>query len=139
VKLPPRFFRAVLEGASKFIGVIERQFGPRWLWLTETVFLQRFAHGNCLCRRAATAAAVGGIPFTNTLPALVVVIGTLGVMERDGVAVAVAYGFSGDDGGLFYGLRRRDHRARSTGVALAGVLNEACVERFAALRAQGGA
>jgi len=36
---------------------------------------------------------IGGIPFTNTLPALVVVIGTLGVLERDGVAVATAYGF----------------------------------------------
>jgi len=36
---------------------------------------------------------LGGIPFTNTLPALVVVIGALGVLERDGVAVTVAYGF----------------------------------------------
>ena len=36
---------------------------------------------------------LGGIPFTNTLPALVVVIGTLGVLERDGIAVATAYGF----------------------------------------------
>jgi hypothetical protein len=36
---------------------------------------------------------LGGIPFTNTLPALVIVIGMLGVMERDGAAVAVAYGF----------------------------------------------
>ena len=36
---------------------------------------------------------IGGIPFTNTLPALVVVIGTLGVLERDGVAVLTAYGF----------------------------------------------
>jgi hypothetical protein len=35
---------------------------------------------------------LGGIPFTNTLPALVIVIGMLGVMERDGAAVAVAYG-----------------------------------------------
>jgi hypothetical protein len=35
---------------------------------------------------------LGGIPFTNMLPALVVVVGTLGMMERDGVAVAGAYG-----------------------------------------------
>ena len=34
---------------------------------------------------------LGGIPFTNTLPALVVVFGTLGMLERDGVAVAAAY------------------------------------------------
>jgi hypothetical protein len=36
---------------------------------------------------------LGGIPLTNTLPALVIVFGMLGVMERDGVAVAAAYGF----------------------------------------------
>jgi hypothetical protein len=35
---------------------------------------------------------LGGIPFTNTLPALVVVVGTLGMLERDGAAVAAAYG-----------------------------------------------
>ena len=46
-QLPPRFFRAVLEGASKFIGWIEKQLN---------------------------------------------VIGMLGMMERDGVAIAAAYG-----------------------------------------------
>ena len=33
-----------------------------------------------------------GLPFTNTLPALVIVIGMLGMMERDGAAIAAAYG-----------------------------------------------
>ena len=36
---------------------------------------------------------LGGIPLTNTLPALVIVIGMLGLLERDGAAVSVAYGF----------------------------------------------
>lgn len=92
VKLPPKFFRALLEGASKFIGVIERQLRPRWLWMTETVFLQRLHTGIVCIGALLLLLPLGGIPFTNTLPALVVVIGTLGVMERDGVAVAVAYG-----------------------------------------------
>lgn len=93
VKLPARFFRAVLEGASKFIGVIERQLRPRWLWLTETAALRRLHTGVVCLGAVLLLLPLGGIPFTNTLPALVVVIGTLGVMERDGVAVAVAYGF----------------------------------------------
>ena len=93
VKLPPKFFRAVLEGASKFIGVIERQLRPRWLWLTESAVLRRL-HMSLVCLGALLLLLpLGGIPFTNTLPALVVVIGALGVLERDGVAVAVAYGF----------------------------------------------
>lgn len=93
VKLPPKFFRAVLEGASKFIGVIERQLRPRWLWLTESAVLRRMHMGLVCLGALLLLLPLGGIPFTNTLPALVVVIGALGVLERDGVAVAVAYGF----------------------------------------------
>jgi hypothetical protein len=93
VKLPPKFFRAVLEGASKFIGVIERQLRPRWLWLTEGAVLRRLHMGLVCAGALLLLLPLGGIPFTNTLPALVVVIGALGVLERDGVAVTVAYGF----------------------------------------------
>jgi hypothetical protein len=93
VKLPPRFFRAVLNGASKFIGVIEQQLRPRWLWLTETEVLRRLHMAVVGAGALLLLLPLGGIPFTNTLPALVVVIGTLGVLERDGVAVATAYGF----------------------------------------------
>ena len=92
VELPPKFFRAVLEGASKFIGWIERQLHPRWAWITGTTALMRL-HGLLVCAGAALLLLpLGGIPFTNMLPALVVVIGTLGMMERDGAAVAAAYG-----------------------------------------------
>ena len=93
VKLPPRFFRSVLEGASKFIGVIERQLRPRWLWLTKTEALRRLHMAVVGAGALLLLLPIGGIPFTNTLPALVVVIGTLGVLERDGVAITTAYGF----------------------------------------------
>ena len=92
VELPPKFFRAVLEGASTFIGWIERRLHPRWAWSTGTTALIRL-HGLLVCAGAGLLLLpIGGIPFTNTLPALVVVIGTLGMMERDGAAVATAYG-----------------------------------------------
>lgn len=92
VELPPKFFRMVLEGASKFIGWIERRLHPRWGWMTGTTAIMRL-HGLLVCAGAVLLLLpLGGIPFTNMLPALVVVIGTLGMMERDGVAVAAAYG-----------------------------------------------
>jgi hypothetical protein len=92
VELPPKFFRAVLEGASKFIGWIERRLHPRWAWATGSTAIMR-VHGLVVCAGAGLLLLpLGGIPFTNMLPALVVVIGTLGMMERDGVAVAAAYG-----------------------------------------------
>lgn len=93
VKLPPKFFRAVLEGASKLIGWIEKKLRPRWLWLTEGAAM-RFVHMGMVSAGAGLLLLpLGGIPFTNTLPALVIVVGMLGVMERDGAAVVVAYGF----------------------------------------------
>jgi hypothetical protein len=92
VELPPKFFRAVLEGASKFIGWIERRLHPRWAWATGSTAIMR-VHGLVVCAGAGLLLLpLGGIPFTNMLPALVVVIGTLGMMERDGVAVGAAYG-----------------------------------------------
>jgi len=127
VKLPPRFFPRRAGGGEQVHRRIERQLRPRWLWLTETVFLQRLHTGIVCAGALLLLLPLGGIPFTNTLPALVVVIGTLGVMERDawqwrGVWV------SGDDGvyftvfaGVIIELGQR--------VALAGVLNEACVEK----------
>jgi hypothetical protein len=95
VQLPPKFFRAVLEGASKFIGWIERRLHPRWPWVTGSTAIMR-VHGLLVCAGAAVLLLpLGGIPFTNMFPALVVVVGTLGMMERDGVAVAAAYGIFG--------------------------------------------
>ena len=91
-QLPPRFFRAVLEGASKFIGWIEKRLKPRWpSWTSSPARLRLHAVMVGFCGFLLLLPLVG-IPFTNTLPAMVIVIGMLGMMERDGVAVASAYG-----------------------------------------------
>jgi hypothetical protein len=92
VELPPKFFRALLEATSRLLGWIERRMRPRWVWLTAGRGWLRL-HSLAVCAGAALLLLpLGGIPFTNTLPALVVVVGTLGMLERDGAAVAAAYG-----------------------------------------------
>lgn len=92
VELPPRFFRAVLEATSRLLGWIERRMRPRWIWMTSSRGLLRL-HALAVCAGAVLLLLpLGGIPLTNTLPALVVVVGTLGMLERDGAAVAAAYG-----------------------------------------------
>jgi hypothetical protein len=94
-QLPPRFFRAVLEGASKFIGWIERRLKPRWpAWTASPARLRLHAAMVGFCGFLLLLPLVG-IPFTNTLPAMVIVIGMIGMMERDGVAIAGAYGLLG--------------------------------------------
>jgi len=92
VELPPRFFRGLLEATSRLLGWIERRMRPRWLWFTSSRGWLRL-HALAVCAGAVLLLLpLGGIPFTNTLPALVVVVGTLGMLERDGAAVAAAYG-----------------------------------------------
>lgn len=92
VELPPRFFRGLLEATSRLLGWIERRMRPRWLWFTAGRGWLRL-HALAVCAGALLLLLpLGGIPFTNTLPALVVVVGTLGMLERDGAAVAAAYG-----------------------------------------------
>jgi hypothetical protein len=92
VELPPRFFRGLLKATSRLLGWIERRMRPRWLWFTAGRGWLRL-HSLTVCAGAfLLLLPLGGIPFTNTLPALVVVFGTLGMLERDGAAVAAAYG-----------------------------------------------
>jgi len=91
-QLPPRFFRAVLEGASRFIGWIERELRPRWPWWTNSPRRLRMHAAMVGFSGFLLLLPLVGLPFTNTLPALVIVIGMLGMMERDGLAIASAYG-----------------------------------------------
>ncbi len=91
VQLPPRFFRIVLEGTSKFIGWIERRLRPRWPWVTASPLLRRVHASVVACGALLLLLPLGGVPLTNTLPALVVVVGMLGMLERDGAAVAAAH------------------------------------------------
>jgi len=91
VKLPPRFFKTVINGTERLVGWIERHLHVRWNWLTGTPARLRF-HSWCVCVAALLLALpLGGIPFTNTLPGLAVFIGMLGIMERDGLAILFGY------------------------------------------------
>ena len=74
------------------LGWIELQLRPRWPgWTSSRSRLRLHAAMVGFCGFLLLLPLVG-MPFTNTLPALVIVIGMLGMMERDGVALAAAYG-----------------------------------------------
>jgi hypothetical protein len=85
----------VLEGASRFIGWIEKELHPRWPWWTATPARLRFHAAMVGFCGFLLLLPLVGMPFTNTLPGLVIVIGMLGMMERDGVAIAGAYALLG--------------------------------------------
>ncbi len=91
--LPPRFFRRLLEGASRLIGQLERVLRPRLLAMTATPRLVRL-HAFMVCLAAVTLLIPAPIPFSNTLPALGILLGAAGVMERDGLAILGSYFFT---------------------------------------------
>lgn len=92
VKLPPKFFGTLLAVAGKAIGFLERALIPRWLWLTATPLLIRL-HAVMICLAAITLLIPAPIPLSNLFPALAILLGAAGVMERDGLAVFAGYVF----------------------------------------------
>ncbi len=90
-QLPPKFFGKLMLHAGKLIGWIERKLRPRWLWLTPSPAITRMHALAVIAAGLLLLLPLGGIPLTNTLPALAIVVLTLGVIERDGVAIIVAY------------------------------------------------
>jgi hypothetical protein len=92
-RLPPRFFGLVAEGASRILRVLERVLRPRWLGVTGSPGRIRL-HAAMVAFCAGLLLIPAPIPFSNTLPALGVLLGTAGTMERDGVCVVLGYVFA---------------------------------------------
>lgn len=92
VKLPPRFFARVLEAGSKVVGWIERQLRPRWDWVSDAPWKNRL-HTLVVAASASLLLlpVPPVVPFTNTLPALVIVVLTMSVLERDGFGIAAGH------------------------------------------------
>ncbi|WP_404424575.1 exopolysaccharide biosynthesis protein [Nibricoccus sp. IMCC34717] len=92
VSLPPRFFELTFRYAGKFIGWIERGLKPRWAWYVASPAAMR-VHAIMICIAGLLLALPlpPVPPLTNTLPAWAVVIGMLGLIERDGRAVFAAW------------------------------------------------
>ncbi|MDX2185698.1 MAG: exopolysaccharide biosynthesis protein [Opitutaceae bacterium] len=91
-KLPPKFFELTFRYAGKFIGWIERGLKPRWSWYVATPVTMRVHAVMLTVAGLLLALPLPPLPpLTNTLPAWVVVIGMLGLIERDGRAVLFAW------------------------------------------------
>ena len=91
--LPARYFRTLMETTSKVVRLLERVLRPRWLAVTATPRLVRL-HAFMVCIAAITLLIPAPIPFSNTLPALGILFGAAGTMERDGVAILIGYLFT---------------------------------------------
>jgi hypothetical protein len=93
VALPPRIVGRVLEGGGRVVGWFERRLRARWHWVADTPWKLRL-HAIVILFAALllTLPLPPFPPFTNTLPALTVVLLTMSSLERDGAAILVGHG-----------------------------------------------
>lgn len=86
VKIPQKFFPAVLKGTSNLLRGIEVFIKPRWRFFTNTMILWNI-YGVLILLSSMLLLLPLPIPFTNFFPALTLLLLSLGLIERDGICI----------------------------------------------------
>lgn len=82
----------VLEKGKDFFSKIEHLLHPRLLMLSESAFINRFNGFMLIFAGILLLFPLGLIPFSNTLPALAILLLAIGIAERDGYFILTGYG-----------------------------------------------
>lgn len=89
-RLPPGFFGTMLKIAARVIRLLESFLRPRLAALTNSTLLLRL-HALIIFLAAVELLLPLPIPFTNTLPAIAIIMMAGGLLERDGLAILIGY------------------------------------------------
>jgi hypothetical protein len=89
-RLPAGFFVKVFTAAAWIIRFFEKLLRPRVTLLADIAFMRQ-AHALVMFVAALVLLLPVPIPFTNTIPAWVILLIAGGLMERDGAAIAAGY------------------------------------------------
>ncbi len=90
VKIEPEHLLRICRSAERLLGAIEHVVKPRFQWL----FAQRWfrlTNGFVWIVHALVFSLPLPIPFSNSLPALVILLMALGILEEDFGVILVAY------------------------------------------------
>jgi hypothetical protein len=90
-RLPRRFFGRVLHAGERVVRLLEWGLRPRWVVLLEHPILHH-AYGVMILVAGLLLVLPLPIPFSNALPALVVVLTAGAMLERDGYCAVAALG-----------------------------------------------
>ncbi len=99
-QLPAGFFSKILAAATGIIRLLEKFLRPRATLLVD-VGLLRQMHAVMMLIAALVLLLPLPIPLTNTFPAWVILLIAGGLLERDGIAIAVGYAVFAA-GGLYF-------------------------------------
>jgi len=80
-----------LEKGAALFSRLDRFIRPRWLALTHASTLNRLNGFLLIAGAVLLMAPFGLIPFSNTLPALAILFLAAGMLQRDGIFVALGY------------------------------------------------
>jgi len=92
-ELPSEKLRAALRRGLDMVAKFERFVRPRLTGLTRTGLVSRANGLMLMLAGLLLMVPLGLVPFSNTLPAVAVLLLSVGMMERDGVMVLAGYGF----------------------------------------------
>ena len=81
--LPPRFSDTVLRAASRVVKFLELLLRPRLVFFQEALVFRRFA-GALIMLSGVLLLLPLPLPFSNSLPALTILLLAAGALERDG-------------------------------------------------------
>jgi hypothetical protein len=82
-ELPPRFLTKLLKSASRIVRLLEFCLRPRWAFLHEALVFRRVA-GSLIMLCGLLLLLPLPLPFSNSLPALTVLLLAASALERDG-------------------------------------------------------
>ncbi len=80
-----------LEKAAHLFARMDKWVRPRWLALTHGAIVNRFNGFLLIVGALLLMVPLGLIPFSNTLPALAILCLAGGMLQRDGIFVALGY------------------------------------------------
>ncbi len=89
-KLPAGFFGKLMSVTAKLLRFLESVLRPRWTAVTGTAWLNQL-HAIVIFASAAILLLPLPVPFSNFLPAWAIFLVACGLMERDGLFVALGY------------------------------------------------
>lgn len=89
-RLPPRLFTKVFAATRKILCWFEYFLRPRQLWITRSLKMQQL-HAVPILLSALILLLPLPVPFSNSLPAISILLISAGLLERDGLFVAAGY------------------------------------------------
>ena len=89
-KIPYGIFKRIADIAIKITGKLRFLISTRWVWLVQNPYLH-ITHGLTITGLAILLALPLPIPFTNLLAAYPILAFGLGILEDDGLMIAIGY------------------------------------------------